>query len=344
MADSTPIAHPREVFAYEQGDAVETPFLDALKRGRLHHAWLLCGPEGIGKATFAYRAARRLLGAAADPALGLLGSDPESPVSRQVIAHSHPDLMVLERIGEDGKIRKVIPVDDARKLPEFFSKAPGSAPWRVAIADSVDDMNPNAANALLKTLEEPPERGIQLLVSHAPGGLLPTIRSRCRRLTFRPWAEAPVAAFVRARTDLTEEAALRLARMSKGSPGRALELAARQAVAVDDAAHDLLAKLPDVDYAAMQALAESFRGPEGFPRFELLFERLADRVHAMEIEAAMTGPLASDRWAAAWETLIRMPPEVEGLNLDRADALWSAVAALRSAALGSAGLGLAGGA
>ena len=332
MSEPIEVAHPREVFAYEQGEAVEAPFLDALGRGRLHHAWLLCGPEGIGKATFAYRAARRLLGAAPDPDFGLLGSRPDSPVSRQMIAHAHPDLMVLERIGEDGKIRKVIPVDDARRLPEFFSKAPGSAPWRVAIVDSVDDMNPNAANALLKTLEEPPEKGILFLVSHAPGGLLPTIRSRCRRLMFRPWAADAVADFVRARADLTEEAALRLARMSRGSPGRALELAARQAVAVDDAAHDLLTRLPDVDYAAMQALAESFRGPEGFPRFELLFERLADQVHTMEVEAAMTGPVSGERWAQAWEMLTRLPREVEGLNLDRADALWSAVASLRTAA------------
>lgn len=332
MVDPIAVAHPREVFAYEQGEAVEAPFLDALSRGRLHHAWLLCGPEGVGKATFAYRAARRLLGAAPDPAGGPLGSAPDDPVSRQIIAHAHPDLMVLERIGEDGKQRKVIPVDDARRLPEFFSKAPGSAPWRVAIVDSVDDMNPNAANALLKTLEEPPERGILFLVSHAPGGLLPTIRSRCRRLSFRPWAAEAVTAFVRARADLSDETALRLGRMAKGSPGRALELASRQAVVMDDAAHDLLTRLPEVDYGAMQALAESFRGPDGFARFELLFERLADQVHAMEVEAAMTGPPPGDHWAAAWAMLNGLPREVEGLNLDRADALWSAVASLRSAA------------
>jgi DNA polymerase-3 subunit delta' len=332
MADPIELAHPREVFAYEQGEAVEGAFLDALNRGRLHHAWLLCGPEGIGKATFAYRAARRLLGAAPEPAYGLLGAAPDSPVSRQVIAHSHPDLMVLERVGDDGKQRKVIPVDDARRLPEFFSKAPASAPWRVAIVDSVNDMNPNAANALLKTLEEPPDRGILFLVSHAPGGLLATIRSRCRRLSFRPWAAEAVAAFVCAHADVSEEQALRLARMAKGSPGRALDLAARNAVDVDDAAHDLLTRLPDVDHGAVQALAESFRGPEGFPRFELLLERLADQIHAMEVGAATAGPPRSDRWGQAWEMLTTLPREVEGLNLDRADALWSAVAALRSAA------------
>ena len=332
MAEAFEPAHPRTVFAYDQGEAVEQEFLDAMERNRLHHAWLLCGPEGVGKSTFAYRAARRLLGAAPDPAHGLLGAAPEDPVSRQIIAHAHPDLMVLERIGEDGKPRKVIPVDDARRLPEFFSKAPGSAPWRVAIVDSVDDMNPNAANALLKTLEEPPERGILFLVSHAPGGLLPTIRSRCRRLSFRPWPVEAVAGFVQAHVAVSEEDALRLARMAKGSPGRALELAARGAIASDDVAHELLVRLPDIDHGSVQALAESFRGAEGFARFELLFERLADQVHAMEIEAAMTGPVASDRWGPVWSMLRDLPREAEGLNLDRADALWSAIAALRSAA------------
>ncbi|HEX4180013.1 MAG TPA: DNA polymerase III subunit delta' [Caulobacteraceae bacterium] len=332
MADDIAVAHPRAVFAYEQGEAAERAFLDALGRNRLHHAWLLCGPEGVGKATFAYRAARRLLGAASDAGHGLLGARPEDPVSRQIIAHAHPDLMVLERVGEDGKVRKVIPVDDARRLPEFFSKAPGSAPWRVAIVDSVDDMNSNAANALLKTLEEPPERGILFLVSHSPGGLLPTIRSRCRRLSFRPWPTEAVAAFVQARADVSEEDAIRLARMAKGSPGQALSLAARGAIATDDTAHELLVRLPDIDHGSVQALAENFRGAEGFARFELLFERLADQVHAMEIQAAMTGPAPSDRWGAVWAMLRDLPREVEGLNLDRADALWSAVTALRSAA------------
>jgi DNA polymerase-3 subunit delta' len=120
--------------------------------------------------------------------------------------------------------------------------------------------------------------------------------------------------------------------MARGSPGRALDLAARQAVALDDAAHEILTRLPDVDYGAVQHLAESFRGAEGFARFELLFERLADQVHIMEVGAALRGPIGSDRWLDAWSLLNSLPSEVEGLNLDRADALWSAVSALRSAA------------
>src|ERR1700741_2857035 len=111
MAEAQP--HPRDVYDWRGPDAPERAFLDALERGRLHPAWLLTGPEGVGKATFAYRAARRLLGAPADDRFGLMGADPAHPVSRQVAARSHPDLLVLERLGDDGKPRKVIPVDEA---------------------------------------------------------------------------------------------------------------------------------------------------------------------------------------------------------------------------------------
>src|SRR3954451_1031622 len=211
MAD---MHHPREVFDLIGHEAAEEAFEATRARGRLHHAWLLTGPEGAGKATFAYRAARRLLGAPEVPAYGVLGASPDHPVSRQIIAHAHPDLFVLERVGEDGKVRKVIPVDEARGLSEFFSKSPASAPHRVAIVDAADDLNVNAANALLKTLEEPPPKGVLLLVSHSPGRLLATIRSRCRRLAFHPLGLEEAAAFVRARTEVTEEAALRLSRMA----------------------------------------------------------------------------------------------------------------------------------
>ncbi len=331
-AEAALVPHPRDVFGYDNGAAVEQAFLDALERGRLHHAWLLCGPEGVGKATFAYRAARRLLGAATSSRYGPLGSDPDHPVSRQVAARSHPDLMVLERVGDDGKPRKVIPVDEARRLPEFFAKAPASAPFRVAIIDAVDDMNANAANALLKTLEEPPARGVLFLVSHAPGGLLPTIRSRCRRLRFEPWPEADVAEFVRQRISATEEDAVRLARMSGGAPGRALVLAQAGALDIDRTAHELLRGLQGGDAIALQQLADSFRGGEGAERFQLLFERLADQVRQSAIAGIMAGGVANDQWSNVWDMLIHLPREAEGLNLDRADAFWTALADLRAAA------------
>ncbi|WP_293902871.1 DNA polymerase III subunit delta' [Phenylobacterium sp.] len=326
------VPHPREVYALQGQAAAEADFEAARARGRLHHAWLLTGLEGVGKATFAYRAARRLLGAPADPEHGILGADPAHAVSRQVAARSHPDLFVLEREGLDGKPRRGIPVDDARKLSEFFSKSPASAPHRVAIVDAADDLNPNAANAILKTLEEPPPRGVLLMVSHSPGRLLPTIRSRCRRLAFQPLGIEAAAAFVRERAGANPEEALRLAHMADGAPGRALVLAAGQALAMDDAARDLIADLPRVDETRALSLAEGFRGGEGAARFAVLFERLSDRVHRLAADRAGQGIGALDRWAQAWETLQRLPREVEGLNLDRADAFFTALSELRRAA------------
>jgi len=326
------VSHPREVWDLVGHSDAEAAFEDSRVRGRLHHAWLLTGPEGVGKATFAYRAARRLLGAPADPSHGVLGCDPAHPVARQIAARSHPDLMVLEREGPDGKPRKVIPVEDARRLAEFFSKSPASAPHRVAIVDAADDLNVNAANAILKTLEEPPPRGVLLMVAHAPGRLLPTIRSRCRRLAFHPLSLEACAAFVRERAEANPEDALRLAQMAGGAPGRALALAAAQALAVDDAVRDLLRDLPEVDESRAVALTDRFRGGEGAAHFALLFERLSDRVHALATERAAQGLGRLDPWARAWETLQRLPREVEALNLDRADALFTALAELRQAA------------
>ena len=330
MATQSP--HPRDVFQLGHAEAAERGWLEALERGRMHHAWLLVGPEGVGKATFAYRAARRLLGARPDPAFGVLGSDPEHPVSRQVAARSHPDLLVLELADAEGKARKSIPVDEARRLPEFFSMSPASSPWRVAIIDAADDMNANAANAVLKTLEEPPPRGVLFLVCHAPGRLLPTIRSRCRRLLFRQWPDAEVASFAAERAGLDAAAAGRIAAMARGSPGRALALAASGALELDQTARELLRELPRLDEAALLALAGQFRGAEGAARFALLFERLAEHVQAIIEAEAGRGDASLGLWLDAWDRLVSLPGEAEAVNLDRQDVLWTAVAALREAA------------
>lgn len=333
MAEVAAPSHPRDAFALEGQDAQERAFLDALDRGRLHHAWLLTGPEGVGKATFAFRAARRLLGASPDPNLGLLGARMTDPIVRQISARSHPDLMVLERFTEDGKPRKVIPVDEARQLGAFFSQTPATAPYRVAIVDAADDLNANAANAILKTLEEPPPRGVLLLVSHAPGRLLPTIRSRCRRLSFAAPGLEVTTAFLQARTSLTLDQAARLARMAGGAPGLALRLAAADALEADDEAHEILRNLPRLDDGALLALADGFRGGEGQARFNLLVERILDQIRQMATGQATTGGGPGlDRWVQAWERLSQLPDQTEGLNLDRADAFWTAMRELRAAA------------
>jgi DNA polymerase-3 subunit delta' len=172
-----------------------------------------------------------------------------------------------------------------------------------------------------------------LLVSHSPGRLLPTIRSRCRRLVVPAPELSRAAAMVEERVGVSSHDADRLARMAKGAPGRALQLAAAGALAADDAAGEILRKLPDLDEGALLAMADTFKGAEGAARFELLFDRLGDQIHAMA--TGMAGervPAGLDRWVAAWEKIMRAPGEAEAVNLDRADVFWTAIMDLRAAA------------
>lgn len=316
--------HPRDRFDLIPDAAAEAAFLDAFDKGRLHHAWLLCGVEGAGKATFAYRAARRLLGAAPDRTRGLLGTRPDDPVAQLVTARSHPDLLVLERAVEGGKTKKSISVDQARDLPEFFSKSPSQARYRVAIIDAADDLNLNAANALLKVLEEPPERGVLLLVTHAPGRLLATIRSRCRRLAFPVWPLHALEDLVRNLTGVSSAEASRIAGMAAGSPGRALALASGATLEADQLAQAWVSA-ESVDRAEALAVADKFRGAEGQERFEILMDRL---IAAVKVRALQEGP-AGARWADLWSRLCELPDRTSAINLDRGDVLAGALADLQ---------------
>ncbi|MGH7022450.1 MAG: DNA polymerase III subunit delta' [Caulobacteraceae bacterium] len=329
---SSDLPHPRDVFDFEGGESAERAFAEALARGRLHHAWLLAGPEGVGKATFAYRAARRLLGAAPSPAHGLLGAAEDDRVSRLVAARAHPDLMVLQRDPEDGKSRKQIPVEEARGLPEFFAKTPAIAAWRVAIVDTADELNPSGANALLKILEEPPPRGVIFMITDRPAALLPTIRSRCRLLRFASPPVEHTKAWLKGRAGLSDAEAARLAAMAKGAPGRAWRFASSGAIAADEAARELIAALPAPDPAAMQAITDGFRGAEGGERFALVIGRLAERIREMAAARAIAGEQGLESWAEAHEYLSALPRQVEGVNLDRGDAFNAALARLKAAA------------
>ena len=234
------------------------------------------------------------------PAPGRSGRAPDDPVSRMVSAQSHPDLMVLERHVEGGAARKSIPVDEARRLPEFFSKAPALSPYRVAIIDAADDLNVNAANAVLKTLEEPSGRGVLLLVSHAPGRLLTTIRSRCRRLAFAPWPEAALAAFAAERLQVDEAKtpcgwpAWRTARPG-GCCRSPLPAPWRWTTRRPSCCRPGSAAQRDAD--ALR-LADRFRGGEGAQTFALLLERLGERLRLAALGAATAG--SAETWAGLW--------------------------------------------
>jgi len=316
--------HPRDRFDLIPDASAEAAFIDARDKNRLHHAWLLCGVEGSGKATFAYRAARTLLGAAPDPSRGLLGTRSDDPVARLVTAQSHPDLLVLERAVEGGKTKKSISVDQARDLPEFFSKSPSQARYRVAIIDAADDLNLNAANALLKVLEEPPERGVLLLVAHAPGRLLATIRSRCRRLAFPVWPPHALEELVRNQTGVSSSEAARIAGMAGGSPGQALALASGATLEADQLAQAWVGA-QTVDRAEAMAVADKFRGVEGQARFETLMDRLIAAVKVRALEEGASGGL----WAELWSRLSELPDRTAAINLDRGDVLAGALADLQ---------------
>ena len=313
--------HPRDRYDEVSHEAAEQAFVDAMAGGRLHHGWLLCGPEGVGKAGFAYRAARRLLGAAPDPSRGPLGSAPGDPTSQLIAAQSHPDLMVLERVTEGTKARKTISVDQARELPGFFSKSPSRSQWRVAIVDSADDLNINAANALLKILEEPPQRGVLLLVAHSPGRLLPTIRSRCRRLSFPVWSEDRLAALLQSRLGLDGEQARATARAAGGSPGRALSLAGDEVAGGDALVNGWM---QGADMSAIIPVAESLKRADGGPKFELILDRLAAAVKGR----ALSGGPGADAWAELWSSIQARADQTAGLNLDRQDVLFTLMAEL----------------
>ncbi len=219
----TPIGQDRAVAAFRA----------ALDSGSLHHAWLLAGPRGVGKGTFARAAALRVLAEAAGPSVSLPGLDvpADHRIARLFDARSHPDFRILQREVWDkgpkkGELRRNITVDQIRTMSELFSLAPAFSEWRVVVIDAMDELEGGAANALLKLLEEPPGKSLFLLVAHAPGRLLPTIRSRCRRLDFEPLADDALnRVLAGAKPDLAAEERARLVTLAAGSAGRALAYA-----------------------------------------------------------------------------------------------------------------------
>jgi DNA polymerase-3 subunit delta' len=259
------IPAPRETLDLIGHEAAERQLLDVWSSGRFPHAWLITGLKGIGKATLAYRLARFVL-AGGGGGGGLFGG-PDSlslpgdhPVVRRVASLGHADLAVIERAWADDRMsrrRSEIVIDDARGIGTFLSLTPAEGGWRVVIVDAACEMNRNAANALLKVLEEPPSNALIILVSHAPGRLLPTIRSRCRTLALRPLDdEALVNLLARHRPDLAEMDRLALSRLAEGSLGRALDLAAEGGLDLYRDLVALLLTLPNLDIPRLHVFAD----------------------------------------------------------------------------------------
>lgn len=252
-------------------DEAVAAFRAALDGGRLHHAWLIAGPEGIGKGLFARKAALRVLaqgqGPVARPGLEV---PEEHQAGRLTTAGSHPDFMLLERLAKDGgaELARGIKIDQVRGLHKLFATAPTYSPWRVVVIDAADDLELSGANALLKNLEEPPAHSLFLLVSHAPERLLPTIRSRCRMLRLTPLGQGEMMkALAAAIPDAPPGELAALAEAGHGSPGRAVAYRGLNVTGLDQAMR-AIAVSGDPANRRRSALAQSLATKSAQPRYE----------------------------------------------------------------------------
>ncbi|MGI8724174.1 MAG: DNA polymerase III subunit delta' [Methyloceanibacter sp.] len=328
---------PREVDrVFGHGQAIQE-FEDALHSRRMHHAWLLAGPEGVGKATLAYQFARALLLPVTDGVPQGLRLAPDHAVFRKVAAQSHPNLLVLRRswIEKTKKYSQWIGVDEVRRLRAFLGSTPGETGYRVVIVDRADELNQNAANALLKALEEPPPRTVFLLITGAEGRLPVTIRSRARILRVGALAPADLesalrAALARDDHDVEDDALNVALSLSEGSVRRALELVSGEGIALYQEIMDLLAALPDLDAARLHRLIDKAAG-DG-ERVELFFSLLLGVMERL-VRFSATGEGATPEeqalaqrlidhdtlslWAQAWEAIGRARADAFALNLDR---------------------------
>jgi DNA polymerase-3 subunit delta' len=338
-ADDRDVLLPRENFALFGHAEAEQTLLESYKSGRIPHAWLIGGPPGIGKATLAYRLARFVL-AHPDPkspdvqkATSLV-VDADNLTARRIAAQAQGDLLVLERtINEQtGKLYTVIRVDDVRRSVGFFGSTPGEGGWRIAIVDAVDDLQREGANALLKVLEEPPARTLLLLLSHAPGRELPTIRSRCRRLLLRPLADEDVARAIAHTTgrDAHDAEVMAAVAAADGSVGRALRFLDEKALALRQRVLDLIAQLPNPDPRALHALGDAIGGSE--PQTLAAFMDLVNGWLSAQLDTTTSTNLRMAEVAQAWEKINRAARDVEIYNLERKPLVFSVFGLLSQAA------------
>ena len=328
-------AAPREVaHTIGHADAIQE-FNEALRSGRMHHAWLLSGPEGIGKATLAYQVARALL--RGDASVGEQGDDPADMTFRKVAGQAHPNLLVIRRPFNDKtkKYSQWIAVDEVRRLRAFLGSTAGDKNYRVVIVDRADEMNQNAANALLKALEEPPSRTVFLLVAGAEGRLPVTIRSRARTLRLGPLPmqdleEAVRAALGRDGYDVDEETLSLALALSEGSVRRALALATGDGIGLYRQVVALLQTLPKLDAEQLYRTVDKIAGDS--EQLDLFFSILLGLMERL-VKFAATGISATDEeaglgrkliqpealgdWAATWEAIGQARADAFTLNLDR---------------------------
>lgn len=318
--------HPRLTPRLFGQAAAEAAFLDAWTSGRMHHAWLLAGPRGVGKATFAWRAARFLL--TAEPPGGLFAPPPpatlDAPadhlVLRRMAALAEPRLHLVRRgPNQQGTaLSQVITVGEIKELADFLHLTAADGGWRAVILDAADELNGHAANALLKMLEEPPRQVVFLIVAHRPARLLPTIRSRCRTLPFAPLAPPDLAAAL-AGAGVTVADASAMAELAAGSAGAAARLAAGGGEEIYAGLVSLFSAR-GLDRGRALALADSTSGKGAETRFDLLVS-LADTFLGRLARRGTTGRPAPEAAPGEPALLARLSPD------PGAGRLWAELAA-----------------
>ena len=326
-------------------EAAEATLRRLFQSGRMPHALLLSGPRGIGKATLAYRFARfvlaRGMGEGASPGLFEAAGDgdglavpPDSGTFRRVASGGHADLLTVERAFAPRRRRRrsEIVVDDAREIAAFLRLTPAEGGWRVVVVDGADAMNRNAANSLLKILEEPPRNALLLLVAHSPGRLLPTIRSRCRRFSLAPLPAATVRRLLaQYRPDLPDRQGEALTALSAGSIGRALDLAAAGGVELHATVATLLNGVDDI--AGLHAFADRLARGEAEDAYRAVEELIAFELARLAGTMAQSGDSRkAARWAELREEIGQSFARTDALNLDRKQTILGAFFAIDGAA------------
>ncbi|MGF7162657.1 DNA polymerase-3 subunit delta' [Rhodoligotrophos appendicifer] len=351
-ADIVERLHPRErpdLIGHEQ---IERQLLQAYRSRKLHHAWMLSGPRGIGKATLAYRFARFILRhpdvTALDPQLLSMNVAESDPVFRRIAAQGHSDLLTITRAYDPRakRLKTEIGVDEARHASQFLSRTAGEGGWRIAIIDAADEMNGNAANAILKSLEEPPPRTLFLLVTHIAGRVLPTIRSRCVRLELGPLREPEVERVlgdVLPDAKTNAEARTLAINLADGSPGRAIRLLEGGGLKLFREFVAIVEKAPNLEYGRAFEFAEKLRGAQMLDDYRL-FTEILDQWLSRQIRAAgkgesdWNGRIPLERvgvWAEKHESIMRSIHTANALNLDRREVVVQALRLIEETARGT---------
>ncbi len=315
--------HPRQTAGVIGHDSARAQLSERLESERIAQGWIVAGPPGIGKATLVYGFAAEALAR---------GVESVEKARRLIAAQSHPRLLVLRRTlnQQTKKLRTRIAVDDVRRLKAFLGTTAGQG-WRVVIVDSADDLNVNSANALLKSLEEPPPRTLFFLIASSAGRLLPTIASRCERLKLEllgPDETRRVVETVSAACGAALPEPERLAHVleaARGRPRRALELMSAAGAELSATVRRIFAGLPQLDHNDVFRLIDAVNAPKSDVDYDLVFDlvedTLTEAIRRAAQEDRQTGVFAVHglaRWMEVWDTGRQLRADAEALNLDRA--------------------------